>query len=155
MDKVSLERYHAAKHDYDKRTHPVYYRDHGWIKPKALDTTKANDLTTFIINFLTWSGWRATRINVSGRLIEKAEKQPSGVSLMTKKWIKSSTRKGTADISATVNGRSLMLEIKVGRDRPSEHQLKEQQRERAAGGVYEFIHSPEEFFELYDRILYG
>lgn len=88
-----------------------------------------------------------------GRMIDRVEVQPSGTRLKVKKYIPSTTRKGTADISATINGRSVMLEIKVGRDRPSEYQLAEQQRERAAGGIYEFVGTPEEFFAVYDRIV--
>ena len=32
-------------------------------------------------------------------------------------------------------------------------QLKEQQLERAAGGIYEFISTPDEFFLIYDKIV--
>ena len=45
-----------------------------------------------------------------------------------------------------------MIEIKVGSDRPREDQLLEQIRERKAGGIYEFIKTPEEFFSLYNSI---
>jgi hypothetical protein len=69
--------------------------------------------------------------------------------------MKSTTRKGTADISATIRGRSVMIEIKTGRDKPSDKQLEEQQRERSAGGIYEFISTPEEFFALYDSLTNG
>jgi hypothetical protein len=43
-----------------------------------------------------------------------------------------------------------MIEIKVGKDTPSQHQLKEQIKEREAGGCYEFISTPEQFFDWYD-----
>jgi hypothetical protein len=69
------------------------------------------------------------------------------------KFIPSATRKGTADISATVKGKSVMIEIKVGKDKPRPEQLAEQQRERQAGGIYEFVHTPEEFFLLFDSII--
>lgn len=74
------------------------------------------------------------------------------------RWIHSTTRKGTADISATIRdkngiGRSLMIEIKIGSDKASVHQLAEQAKERAAGGIYEFVSTPEQFFELFDKIL--
>jgi hypothetical protein len=45
-----------------------------------------------------------------------------------------------------------MIEIKVGSDRPREDQLKEQIRERNAGGIYEFIKDTEQFFNLYDNL---
>lgn len=134
-------RYHAA------------YRDGHYAPPVMPKIKTANGLTKFICNYLTWMKWRATRVNVQGRLVDGLQKQPSGAVLTTKKWIPSTTRKGTADISATIKGRSVMIEIKVGKDRPSEYQLAEQRREQAAGGIYEFVSTPEQFFELYDRIV--
>jgi hypothetical protein len=100
----------------------------------------ANGLTLFICNYINWMGYRATRISTTGR-------QVGG------RWIYGTTRKGTADISATLKGRSCMFEIKVGKDKASEFQLKEQAKERAAGGEYYFTHSPDEFFEQYDEFL--
>jgi hypothetical protein len=46
-----------------------------------------------------------------------------------------------------------MWEVKVGKDKPSEYQLKEQQREIKAGGLYFFVHNPDEFFEQLDTII--
>ena len=137
--------------NFKERT-PKAYADGHYFSPKIPDVRKANGLTLFICNFLNWMGHRATRINTSGRLIDATQKQPSGTVLTVKKWIKGTTRRGTADISATINGRSVMIEIKVGNDKPSEYQLEEQAEERKAKGVYEFIHNPDEFFKLYDSL---
>lgn len=147
------KRYEIAHEEWFKIKYPNAYKDGFYLEPKMPKINESNGLTTFICNYLSWRDHRATRINVSGRLVEGKEKQASGVTLGVKKWIKSSTRKGTADISATIKGRSVMIEIKVGKDRPREDQLLEQARERKAGGVYEFIKTPEEFFELYDLVL--
>jgi hypothetical protein len=68
-------------------------------------------------------------------------------------YIPTTTRRGTADISATIRGRSVMLEVKCGNDTASEYQTAEQQLERSAGGIYEFIHTPDEFLEIYDKIV--
>lgn len=46
-----------------------------------------------------------------------------------------------------------MFEVKIGNDKPSEHQLKEQDKERRAGGGYEFVKTIDEFLELFDKIL--
>mgnify|MGYP000125447878 CR=1 FL=1 len=150
---MTKERYLQAHENYFKEQYPNAYRNGHYSPPKMPVVAKANGLTTFIINYLTWQGFRATRINVSGRLIDGVEKTASGAVLTTKKWMRSTTRRGTADLSCTINGRSVMIEIKVGRDRPSEHQLLEQQRERKAGGIYEFCGSPEVFFEIYDKVI--
>lgn len=145
-------RYQQAHYKYQCQEYPSVIRDNHYTPPKYPNTRKANGLTQFVINYLLWKGHRATRISSAGRLIDAPQKQQSGISLMTKKFIPGPTRKGSADVSATIRGRSVMIEIKVGRDRPSEHQLREQELERKAGGVYEFISTPEEFFNLYDSL---
>ena len=149
---TNKQRYNAAHKIWFMIQYPSAFQDGFYAEPKMPVINKANGLTTFICNYLNWIGHRATRINVSGRLIDGNEKQPSGVVLNAKKWIPSSTRKGTADISATIKGRSVMLEIKIGKDKASEFQLAEQIKERKAGGIYEFISSVDEFFQLYDSL---
>jgi hypothetical protein len=147
------QRYQSAHEQWFKIKYPEAYKDGYYLEPKIPKVDTANGLTTFICNFLSWMNHRATRINVSGRLVDGVEKQPSGAKVGVKKWIPSSTRKGTADISATIKGRSVMIEIKVGRDKPRPDQLSEQIRERNAGGIYEFIGTPDEFFDLYFEIV--
>ena len=132
-------RYNTAHYNYTVQRTPNVVKDGFYTTPPTPVITKSNGLTTFIINFLNWSGYRATRINTMGRQING-------------KFIPSATRKGTADISATVKGKSVMIEIKCGSDRPRPEQLAEQQRERNAGGIYEFVSTPEGFFELFDKL---
>lgn len=147
------QRYQVAHEQWFRNQYPNAYKDGFYLEPKIPKVDTANGLTTFICNYLSWMGHRATRINVMGRLIDGVEKQPSGAKIGVKKWLPSSTRKGTADISATIKGRSVMIEIKVGRDKPRPDQLKEQERERRAGGIYEFLSTPDEFFDLYFEIV--
>jgi hypothetical protein len=134
------ERYNAAHYEYYKVKYPNVVADGLYCAPTLPKYKTANGLTKFITNYILWAGWRATRVNTMGR-------QVGG------KWIPGTTRKGTADISCTVKGRSIMIEVKIGADKPSEYQLKEQELERKSGGIYEFISSPEEFFTLYDYVL--
>jgi hypothetical protein len=133
-------RYQSAHENWFAQEYPNSYKSGFYLIPKMPKVETANGLTNFICNYIKWEGYRATRINVSGRQIKG-------------KWIPSSTRKGTADISATLKGKSVMIEIKVGRDKPRPEQLEEQERERKAGGIYEFVGTTEQFFELYDKIL--
>ena len=134
------QRYYDAHFWYTTQRTPSVVADGHYCTPKIPDVRKANGLTLFICNFINWSGYRATRISTTGR-------QVGG------KWIYGTTRKGTADISATIKGRAVMIEIKVGKDRPSEYQLKEQEKERKSGGIYEFVSNPEQFFELYNYVM--
>ena len=106
---------------------------------KIPDTNKANGLTLAIVNFINWHGFRATRISSAGRVVKG-------------KYIDGQTRKGSADISSTIKGKSYMFEVKVGKDKPSEAQLLEQQKEIKAGGNYYFIKSFEQFLTIYDTI---
>ena len=135
-----------------KEAYAAAYKKHNTEKfPEAMATgyfrvtypkvLTANGLTTFIMNYLTWHGHRSTRISSAGRYI-------AGLG-----YIPGPTRVGSADVSATIRGRSVMLEVKVGRDKPSPDQLKEQARERAAGGIYEFVYSPDGFLLLYNSLI--
>ena len=136
------QRYRQSHNDWCKRQSPAFFEASGGNSMKVTYpcVTKSNGLTTAICKYLEWEGHRATRINTAGRIVAG-------------RYITSTTRKGTADISATIKGRAVMLEIKVGKDKPSAYQLAEQQRERAAGGIYEFIHTIQEFFDFYDELL--
>lgn len=107
-----------------------------YTPPLYPKTQTANGLTKYITQFLTWKGHRATRISSAGRVVGG-------------KYIPGSTRRGSADISSTIAGRSVMFEVKIGSDRPSPYQLKEQEREEAAGGKYYFIKTVEQFLDVY------
>jgi hypothetical protein len=135
-------RYVKAHEAWFKSTYPSAYRDGHYpgMEPTIPDTATANGLQSFITNYITWTGGRCTRVNVQGRKVAG-------------KFIKSSTRKGSSDLSSTIRGRSCMWEIKVGADKPRPNQLKEQERERRAGGEYFFIHNVAEFFECYDKFV--
>lgn len=153
---------HNAKQRYSeahllnfKTEYPQAYKDGFYSPPVFPKVQTSNGFNTFIVNFITWNGFRATRINVQGRLIEQPQKQTSGISLMTKKYMHSTTRKGSADISSTIRGKSVQWETKIGKDKPSGNQIKEQYRERRAGGEYFFVHNTDEFLTLFDSLIYG
>jgi hypothetical protein len=140
IDPAAIARYNDAHHSWFQTQYPACYKDGHYITPLMPDTGTSNGLTRFIVQFLTWVGYRATRISVEGRVLGDGTR------------IKSSTRKGTADISSTIQGKSVMWEIKIRSDKPSKEQLREQQLERKAGGEYFFVKTVEEFFEYYDSI---
>lgn len=153
------ERYRQAHLAYQKKTHPNAINDQqtmmsgspewepdmAYLPTDYPDVYTGNGLNRFMINFLFWSGWRVTRQNVEGREIKDKNGEV--------KRIKSATRTGTADISVTIMGRSVQLEGKAGKDKPRDEQLREQKIERAAGGVYEFVSDPNEFYILYDGLI--
>jgi len=145
---------YAAAHEQDFKTkYPSAYAGGHYFTPVMPDCRKANGLTQAVVKFLLWSGCRATRVSSSGRIVKAPERQASGTVLQTAKYIPGATRKGAADISSTIRGRSVMWEVKIGKDRASPEQLREQELERQAGGEYYFIKSFEEFIELFDGFL--
>lgn len=147
------QRYYSARYQFYLRSKYIVVKDGHFFNADYPKIKTANGLTKFICNFLLWSGSHATRVASSGRVVDGVEKQPSGTLLTVKKWIPTTTRKGTSDIKAIIKGRAVDIEIKIGNDRAGEFQLREQQLVRNAGGIYEFIKTPEQFFELYDKIV--
>ena len=133
-----FKRYRDAKYGHQAKQYPKWIADGHFIEPDRPDISTANGLQSFIQDHATWMGCHANRINTVGRKVGG-------------KWITGTTKKGTADVALIIQGRSIHLEIKVGKDKPSDHQLKQQQQVRKAGGVYEFIHNPDEYFEVFDR----
>lgn len=101
-------------------------------KFKREDKT-ANGLQKCIIEFLQLEGWQAERINVMGRPVFKTNKQGEKV---LDKWITGQGTTGSADISATIAGRSVKIEVKIGRDKQRKEQLEYQQAIERAGGMY-------------------
>lgn len=100
----------------------------------------ANGLTAMVIKYLKLQGWQAERISVTGRKVDNrkvvtnviGQKQVIGSAY----WLPSSMQKGSADISATIAGRSVKIEVKIGKDRQSKDQKAYQKQIEQAGGVY-------------------
>jgi len=114
---------------------------------------KANGLTRMIIKFLQLSGWQAERISVTGRMVDNrkvvenviGQRQQIGSSY----YIPGTMTKGSADISATINGQSVKIEVKIGRDRQSEYQKAYQAEIEKAGGIYVIARTFQGFFDWY------
>jgi hypothetical protein len=137
-------RYELAYQKNFEKEYPAAYEAEGYIKTSFPDVSKANGLTQAIIKYLMWCGHNADRTGTQGRMVKSAGSW---------KRISAGNRRGTSDISSTIKGRSAKIEIKIGNDKPSEEQLREQLREQKAGGVYIFISTMEQFFSWYDNFL--
>ena len=100
----------------------------------------ANGLTKCIIDFLRIKGHQAERISTTGRAIDRQTTFTDVAGRVRTigriEWIPGTTTKGSADISATIKGRSVKIEVKIGADRMSHYQQKYQQDVEAAGGVF-------------------
>ena len=60
--------------------------------------------------------------------------------------------KGSADISATIQGKSVKIEIKWGNDRQSPAQAKYQAEIVQAGGIYLIVHTFDQFYDWYKTL---
>jgi hypothetical protein len=137
-------RYQQAHEAWYRLEYPLGYNagHYQGMEPSAPDVGASGGLTSFIVNYLDWTGNYGNRINTMGRKIGD-------------KWIKGATKKGTGDISGIVNGRHVTWEVKIGSDRPSDKQLLQQSKIKRAGGEYFFVATVGEFFCQFDGLLQG
>lgn len=115
------------KNQYDARNTPAYYQVNGPQRGKWTDET-ANGLTAAIVDFFRFIGGHFTRVNTMG--------VPRKDSYGQMKWTPSTTRKGTADIIGVYKGLYVAVEVKIGPDRQSDEQIKEEAAVKKAGGIY-------------------
>jgi hypothetical protein len=66
-------------------------------------------------------------------------------------WTKGTGTPGSADISATIKGRSVKIEVKYGKDRQSDAQKAYQKAIEEAGGVYVIARDFEGFLNFYEQ----
>ena len=124
--------------------------------PKTTFTDKtANGLTKCITTFLNLKGHQAERINTMGRVIDNTKFVTDSVGFTRRigstKYIPTTGTKGSADISATINGRSVKIEIKM-KDVQSDNQKKYQADIERAGGVYFIARNWEQFLIEYNKL---
>ena len=111
-----------------------------YLHINPLNDNTANGLTRCIISFVRLMGGQAERISITGRAIDRTKTftdvtgRTRTIGTMT--WIKGNTTKGSADISATIKGQSVKIEVKIGSDRQSAAQMDYQKSIEDAGGLY-------------------
>lgn len=122
--------------------------------PDSMEASRcgtANSLTAAIIRFIKERGGQAERITVMGRPITARQ----GGREYVVGWAQSHMTVGTADISATIGGRSVKIEVKAGQDRQSEAQRLYQQSVEAAGGIYYIARCFDGFVQWYNQTFGG
>lgn len=154
MNKENKQRFTDLymKHTLDK--YPSFKEKLGCIPPPKLKEAGANDLTRLVIDFLTMKDCQAERISSQGQYrdgkkqvidcIGRKRTIGSGI------WTPGTSTKGTADISATIKGRSVKIEIKWQKDRQSQDQINYQHSIEKAGGIYLIVRTFDDFLNWYD-----
>lgn len=140
--------------DLDYRSKLIKYPG---VPREAITVSRFNDktsngLTACIIRWMELHGHWATRITTTGRQLEGSTiTDVIGRTRTTPgKWIPGTTKKGTADIHAIVNGRHCSIEVKVGLDRMSHAQYKTKQQVELSGGLYMIATDFESFIKWYE-----
>lgn len=130
--------------------------DHAIPAPKYKDNS-ANALTKCVIDFLNMSGHQAERINTMGRMLDNRKTVTDVIgrqkTIGSTKYIPTTGTKGSADISATINGMSVKIEVKHGKDRQSAEQKSYQEQVEKAGGTYYIARDFQSFFDWYQQFV--
>jgi hypothetical protein len=141
--------------DYQTKRH-LYASmpEHAIPRTRFSDKT-ANGLTQCILTWLRLHGHYATRIVTTGRKL----KDTVTVDVLGRnrvlpgQWIPGTTRTGTSDIHAIINGRHASIEVKVGKDKMSPAQEKTKKDVERSGGVYFIAKDFESFYQWYNSQL--
>ncbi len=114
-----------------------YYSDHN-----------ATELEKCIIHYTIFRGWQAEKVVSMGRITYKGGENPI--------FIRNNNTSGQADISLTVSGRSIKVEVKCKwtKDRyQNEAQKKYQRKIEKAGGIYLIIREFSDFKTFLDNYI--
>jgi hypothetical protein len=151
MNKTNKDRLTALERAHLQERYPSVPL-HALAFSKWTDTS-ANGLTKCVTAWIQLSGYQAERINTMGVYREAAKiKDLDGISRTVGKgkWTKSTSTAGSSDISATIKGRSVKIEIKYGRDTQSDAQRRYQESIEKAGGTYIIVTNFDIFVTWYD-----
>jgi len=85
----------------------------------------ANELTKLIMAYIKVHGGFASRLNSMG--VYRGD---------LCKFVRSTQRRGMSDVIGTYQGKSLNIEVKIGADKMSIHQIRVKNEIRQAGGFY-------------------
>lgn len=134
----------------DNPDFPAHY-----LPESVFSDTTANGLTKCIIAWINLTNGQAERISNTGRYIDESKIVTDVLGNKRKigsgKYIKGQGTAGTADISATINGKSVKIEVKM-KDKQSEVQAKYQANIERAGGVYFIAHNFNEFYSHWEKL---
>jgi hypothetical protein len=126
-------------HEEMKRAKYKNVPEHAIPKSK-FDVESTNGLTKAIITWLELHGHYCTRLQSQGQY------NPT-----LGRWTKGTTKKGVGDIMAIIQAKHLMIEVKYGKDKLSEHQIKTKREVQKSGGFYFVAKDFESFMEYYEK----
>ena len=154
MNKENKKRFESDYLRYTLEKYPSFIGREAHLPPAKTKEAGANDLTRLVIDFLIFNNCQAERISSQGQYrdgkkqvidcIGRQRTIGSGI------WTPGTSTKGTADISATIKGRSVKIEIKWGADRQSDAQKQYQTSIEKAMGIYIIVKTFDDFLIWFD-----
>lgn len=134
----------ALKYEHIKASTPNAFAASGGydMKIKNYNDADSNGLTNAIIDYLKFKGHYGNRTNTVG-IVRKV----NGKAIYTP----STSNRGVSDVTAIVGSVFVGIEIKIGRDKMSIDQHKEQKRVESAGGKYFVATSMPSFLEWFKK----
>ena len=164
MNRQTKQKFLIAKRENLLRKYPTWTEDDlQSFNFYSKTDNSANALTRCIIDWITYNGGQAERINTMGRRVDntKISKDVLGGTRLigSVSWQKGTGTKGSADISATIPmlangmkvGVSVKIEVKYGKDRQSQDQKKYEHSINDAGGIYVIARSIDDFVQWYEE----
>lgn len=150
MNKANKDKLKALEMEQLKAKYPSMRPE--FIPLTDWKDTSANGLTKCIIFWINALGGQAERISNQGQY-RAGKKIPMMDSFkqLPGKWTPGQGTKGTADISATIRGRSVKIEVKFKADKQSEHQKAYQEMIEKAGGTYIIAKTFDDFVLWYEK----
>ena len=155
MNKENKKRFEQLYLKNKLENYPSFIGRENCMPPANTKESGANDLTRLVIDFIIFNDGQAERISSMGRYIDGTKQITDCIgrkrTIGTGKYVKSTTTNGTADISATIKGRSVKIEIKWKKDSQSDDQKKYQQSIEKSGGIYIIIKTFDDFIDWFDN----
>ena len=140
------QRYNRTPDEWTKFAHQAKFSD-----------KNEKELERCIIEYGKIEGFQAERDKVKPNRIDNRIKYVDSVGFVKQigriTWTKSSMQAGSADLSLTIRGRSVKVEIKIGKDTQKKAQKEYQRQIEAAGGQYWIIKTFQEFYDRYQEFI--
>lgn len=155
MNKENKKRFEQLYLKNKLENYPSFIGRENCMPPANTKEAGANDLTRLVIDFIIFNNGQAERISSMGRYIDGTKQVTDCIgrkrTIGTGKYVKSTTTNGTADISATIKGRSVKIEIKWKKDTQSDNQKKYEESINKSGGIYIIIKTFDDFVDWFDN----
>jgi len=158
MNNIAIKKLVELAMDNLKTNHPSVPK-YAIPKPKYTDKT-SNGLTKCVIDWINLNGFQAERINSMGRQLDNRKTVTDVIgrqrTVGSVTWIKGTGQTGTSDISATIKGQSIKIEVKckaTGDRYQSKEQKAYQKKIEQAGGIYIVVRTFDEFYNWFNDFI--